>query len=74
MQALNDLLYLISLRIRNYMFQPHDPLICLTDASVVEQSAIITQWCKDKLNLKIIAAKSTLFTTAQPNPLSTEKV
>ena len=50
MRAWNDLLYLISLRIRNYIFQPQDPLICLTAASEVEQSAIITQWDKVKLN------------------------
>ena len=65
MRAWNNLLYLISLRIRNYIFQPNDPIIGLTDASAVEQSGIVTQWCKKKLNLKIIAAKSTLFTTAQ---------
>ena len=49
MQAWNNLLYLISLRIRNYIFQPNDPLIGLTDARAVEQSAIVTQWCKKKL-------------------------
>ena len=45
-----------------------------SDASAVEQSAIVTQWCKKKLDLEIIAAKSTLFTTAQKdNPLCIEK-
>ena len=51
--------------IRNYIFQPIDPVICLTDASEVEQAAIITQWDREKLNLKMVVAKSTLFTTAQ---------
>ena len=61
---------------QKYIFHPNDPLIGLTDASAVEQSAIVTQWCKKKLDLEIIAAKSTLFTTAQrrQSPLHRESL
>ena len=63
-EAYSDLLYLISLKVRNYIFQPSQPLILLTDASAVEASCIVCQWDKNQLNLQVVTAKSVLLTTA----------
>ena len=73
-EAYGDLLFMIGLKIRNYIYDPKKPLILLCDSSAVEASIVLAQWDNMKLNLKIIGAKSVLLTTAlrRQSPLHKE--
>ena len=63
-ESWGDLLYLVSLHIKNFIFKPERVLFVLADATAVKTSAFICQWDQNTLNLNIIAAKSTLLTEA----------
>jgi hypothetical protein len=59
-QAWGDLLFLVALQLKNYIFQPSRQY----DTSAVETSTFIAQWNSQTLNLNIVSAKSNLLTTA----------
>jgi hypothetical protein len=63
-QAWGDLLFLVSLHLKNYIFQPARPLFLLAYTSAIETSTFIAQWNSQTLNLNIVSAKSNLLTTA----------
>ena len=62
-----NLLYLMGLQIRNYIFDPTKPLMLMADGSAIESSLLIYQWNPDLLTLDIVSTKSMLLTTALRN-------
>ena len=66
-ESYGDLLYLMSLQIKNHIFDPSKSLILLTDTSAVESSNLICNWNPHQLTLHLITTKSTLLTTALRN-------
>jgi hypothetical protein len=62
-----NLLYLMGLQIRNYIFDPTKPLMLMADGSAVESSLLIFQWNADLLSLDMVSTKSMLLTTALRN-------
>ena len=54
-----NLLYLVRLHLKNYIFKPERVLFILADTSAVETSAFCTQWDPNTLNLNTVAAKPT---------------
>jgi hypothetical protein len=63
-ESYSNLLYLMGLQIRNYIFDPTKPLMLMADTSAVESSLLIFQWDPDTLSLQIVTTKSILLTTA----------
>ena len=59
-----NLLYLMSLQIRNHIFDPTRPLMAMADTSALETSLVLFQWNPDTLNLDIIHTKSILLSTS----------
>ena len=53
-ESYSNLLYLMGLQIRNYIFDPTKPLMLMADTSAVESSLLIFQWDPDTLTLKIV--------------------
>ena len=56
-----NLLYLMGLQIRNYIFDPTKPLMLMADGSCVESSILIFQWNPDLLSLDMVTTKSMLL-------------
>ena len=63
-EAYSNLLYLMSLQVRNYIYHPAKPLLLMTDTSALESSLVVFQWCAKTLNLQITHTKSILLTTS----------
>ena len=63
-EAYGNLLYLMSLQIRNHIFDPTNPIMAMCDTSALETSIVIFQWNPETLSLVIITTKSILLTTA----------
>ena len=63
-ESYSNLLYLMGLQIRNYIFDLTKPLMLMADTSAVESSLLIFQWDPDTLTLQIVTTKSILLTTA----------
>ena len=66
-ESYSNLLYLMSLQIRNYIFDPTRPLVCMADSSALEASLLLCQWDPDLLTLDMVSTKSLLMTTALRN-------
>ena len=64
LEAYNNLLYLMALQVRNYIFNPDLPLMMMSDMAALEVSSAIFQWCPDTLSLKLLQTKSILLTAA----------
>ena len=64
LHAYENLLYLMGLQIRNYIFDPAKPLMCMADTSVLETSLVIFQWDAKSMNLQITHTKSILLSTS----------
>ena len=62
--AYGNLLYLMSLQIRNHIFDPTRPLMAMAETSALETSLVLFQWNPDTLNLDIIHTKSILLSTS----------
>ena len=56
-ESYSNLLYIMSLAIRNTIYNPKHPLFLLTDTSAVESSVFICNWHPDNMQLNIIATK-----------------
>ena len=63
-ESYSNLLYIMTLAIKNSIFNPKYPLFLLTDTSAVESSVFICNWHPDTLQLNIVSTKSSLLTTA----------
>jgi hypothetical protein len=63
-ESYSNLLYLMGLQIRNYIFDPTRPLMLMADSSALESSLVLYQWNPDLLTLDIVSTKSILLTTA----------
>ena len=63
-ESYSNLLYLMGLQIRNYIFDPTKPLMLMADSSALESSLVLFQWNPDTLTLDIVTTKSILLTTA----------
>ena len=64
LESYNNLLYLMALQVRNYIFNPELPLMMMSDMAALEVSSAIFQWCPDTLSLKLLQTKSLLLTAA----------
>ena len=62
--AYGNLLYLMGLQIRNYIFDPAKPIMAMADTSALETSLVIFQWDPTTMNLQIIHTKSILLSTS----------
>ena len=58
------LLYYMGLQIRNYIFDPAKPLMCMADTSALETSLVIFQWDAKSMNLQITHTKSILLSSS----------
>ena len=56
--AYGNLLYLMGLQIRNYIFDPAKPIMAMADTSALETSLVIFQWDAKSMNLQITHTKS----------------
>ena len=63
-EAYGNLLYLMGLQIRNYIYDPAKPLMLMADTSALETSLVIFQWDAKTLNLRITHTKSILLSTS----------
>ena len=63
--AWHDLLFIISLAIKNSIYDPNLSLILVVDTSAVETVSFILQWIPATCQLMVLKAKSHLLTTAQ---------
>ena len=63
-EAYGNLLYLMGLQIRNYIYDPSKPLMLMADTSALESSLVIFQWDAKTLDLQITHTKSILLTTS----------
>ena len=63
-EAYSNLLYLMSLQVRNYIYDPAKPLLLMSDTSALESSLVVFQWCSKTLALQITHTKSILLTTS----------
>ena len=63
-EAYGNLLYLMGLQIRNYIFDPSKPIMAMADTSALETSLVIFQWNPATMNLQIIHTKSILLSTS----------
>ena len=53
-ESYQNLLFIMSLAIKNSIYNPKQPLFLLTDTSAVESSVFICNWDLDKLQLQYI--------------------
>ena len=63
-EAYGNLLYLMGLQIRTYIYDPAKPLMLMADTSALETSLVIFQWDAKTLNLRITHIKSILLSTS----------
>ena len=63
-EAYANLLYLMSLQVRNHIYDPAKPLLLMADTSALESSLVVFQWCAKSLALQIVHTKSILLTTS----------
>ena len=63
-QAWQNIKYLCSLQVKNFIFQPHLPLLLCVDSSAVERAMFLFQILPDQIDLRIITCKSKLLTEA----------
>ena len=64
LQAYKNLLYLMAIQVRNYIFDPTKPLMLMSDMAALEVSGAVFQWCPKTLSLKLLQTKSLLLTAA----------
>ena len=63
--AWGNIKYLCSLQIKNFIFQPHLPLLVTVDSSAVEKAMFLFQILRETIDLRIITCKSKLLTEAE---------
>ena len=62
--AYGNLLYLMGLQIKNFIFDPAKPFMCMADTSALETSLVIFQWDAKSMNLQITHTKSIILSTS----------
>ena len=63
-EVYSNLLYLMSLQIPTYIYDPVKPLMLMADTSALESSLVIYKWCANILNLQITYTKSIILTSS----------
>ena len=56
-EVYGNLLYLMGLQIRNYIYDPAKPLMLMANTSALESSLVIFQWNAKTLDLQITHPK-----------------
>ena len=64
LESYNNLLFLMSLQIRNTIYNPEKPLCSFADTSILESGLLVMQWNPDLLSLDLVATKSILLPTS----------
>ena len=60
-EAYNNLLFIMALSLKNYIFNPKQPLILIPDTSALETGLSLAQWNPDKLSLQLVTTKSIIL-------------
>ena len=66
-QAWGNLRFLMSLHIKNSIFNPQLPIMLFSDSSILETAAVISQWNPKLLDFQILTCKSILFSQSLRN-------
>ena len=61
----NNVKFLCSLKVKNYIFQPHVSCFLISDASAVEQGLFLVQFVPEELDIYIVTCQSRLLTEAE---------
>ena len=64
LESYNNLLFLMSLQLRNTIYNPKKPLCSFADTSILESGLLVFQWNPDLLSLDLVATKSILLPTS----------
>ena len=64
-QAWQNIKYLCSLQVKNFIFQPHLPLLLAVDSSAMERGIFLFQILPYQIDLRIVTCKSKLLTEAE---------
>ena len=69
-EAWGNLRFLMSLHIKNSIFNPKLPIMLFSDSSMIEVAAIISQWNPQLMDFQLLTCKSILFSQSLRNHLN----
>ena len=64
-EAWQNVIYICSLQVKNYIFEPHLPLLLVVDSSAVKRGLFLFQILPNEIDLRIVMCKSKLLTEAE---------